>query len=270
MSEKIQFKLTAAQRDMLLETIDLPPELRRPISVAVTRGKQFEISMTVDQMETMAELLETCADREPDDRSAKRILSVCDIFDEILDQYYDDQAPAIDNVGKNTGKVVVVRVSMEGSPEVFRRIAIRAGQSLHDLHEAIFSAFDRFEEHLYSFYLCNAATSQFRKRSEGPEYTHPYNLQEMGGPMAAKDVYDAAGTRIADLSLKPRQRFTYLFDFGDSWWHDILVEQVDQAADKGKYPRVVERHGESPDQYPPLEEDEDDFLDDADFADPDD
>ncbi len=269
MSEKIQFKLTASQRDLLLEKIDLPPDLRRPVSVAVSRGKQYEISMTIDQMEEMAELLETCADREIDERAADRILAVCDVFDEILDEHYDGQAPAINNVGKNSGKVILLRVSMESSPETFRRIAIRAGQSLHDLHLAIFGAFDRYEEHLYSFYLCNATTAQFRKRSEGPEYTHPFNLEEMGGPMATRDVFDAAETRIADLSLKPRQRFTYLFDFGDSWWHDILVEQVDQAPDKGKYPRVIERHGDSPEQYPSFD-DEEDFLDDADFEDIDD
>ena len=268
MSDKIQFKLTAAQRDLLLETIPLPPDLRRPISIAVNRGKQFEITLSIEQMEAMADLLENSADQETNDRAANRILSVCDIFDEILDDYYDQKSPAIDNVGKSTGKVVVFRVAMEGSDDIWRRIAIRSGQTLHDLHEAIFKAFERFEEHLYSFYLSNATTSQYRKRFEGAEYTHPYNLEEMGGPTADRDVFDASQTHIADLKLKPKQKITYLFDFGDSWWHDILVEQVEQPAEKGPYPRILERHGDSPPQYPPFDEEEDaDFLDDDDFVD---
>jgi hypothetical protein len=52
--------------------------------------------------------------------------------------------------------------------------------------------------------------------------------------------------------------FFYLFDFGDDWWHEITVESVDAPAEKGKYPRIVETHGNSPPQYPEDEEEDDD------------
>jgi hypothetical protein len=58
------------------------------------------------------------------------------------------------------------------------------------------------------------------------------------------------------LGLKPRQVFLYLFDFGDSWWHEITVEQIDAQPEKGKYPRVLERHGQSPPQYPDVDDEE--------------
>jgi len=38
------------------------------------------------------------------------------------------------------------------------------------------------------------------------------------------------------------------------WWHEITVEQTDAADDKGRYPRIVERKGDSPPQYPDAEE----------------
>ena len=37
--------------------------------------------------------------------------------------------------------------------EILRRIDILGRQTLHDLHEAIFDAFERWEEHLYEFNL---------------------------------------------------------------------------------------------------------------------
>jgi hypothetical protein len=41
----------------------------------------------------------------------------------------------------------------------------------------------------------------------------------------------------------------YLFDFGDEWWHDIAVEATDGQPDHRKYPRIIERRGDSPPQY---------------------
>jgi len=44
--------------------------------------------------------------------------------------------------------------------------------------------------------------------------------------------------------------------YGDEWWHEITVEDVDAPVTEGKYPRVVEKHGKSPPQYPDLEDEE--------------
>jgi hypothetical protein len=32
--------------------------------------------------------------------------------------------------------------------------------------------------------------------------------------------------KLADLGLKPKGRFVYVYDFGDWWEHDILVEDL--------------------------------------------
>ncbi len=67
----------------------------------------------------------------------------------------------------------------------------------------------------------------------------------------------AAGvkSRIKDLGLTASDWFTYLFDFGDEWWHLVelvkIEERLESAAD---YPRVVEKRGQSPPQYPDWEE----------------
>ena len=52
-----------------------------------------------------------------------------------------------------TAKVYVFKVALKGAKRIWRRIAIRSDQTLDELHQATFDAFDRYDEHLYSFYL---------------------------------------------------------------------------------------------------------------------
>ena len=68
------------------------------------------------------------------------------------------------------------------------------------------------------------------------------------------------GSFLADplpgsLGLAAGRTLRSLFDFGDSWWHDITIEQTDGTPGPGRYPKVIEKHGASPPQYPDPEED---------------
>jgi hypothetical protein len=69
-------------------------------------------------------------------------------------------------------------------------------------------------------------------------------------------VRDASKTKIAALKLTKGKTFEYLFDYGDSWWHELTVEETDGRPDAGKYPRILEKKGESPPQYPDLDDEE--------------
>jgi hypothetical protein len=140
----------------------------------------------------------------------------------------------------------VVSVFLTGAPVnekfankvVSRTIEIRGDQTLEHLHQAIFEAFDRFDEHLYEF--------QFGKRPfdpKGPNYGIP-------DPRERKKGYgDARTTTLDALNLKPHCVFGYLFDFGDEWFHQIQVERIGQAIPTVTYPRVIKRVGKSPPQY---------------------
>ena len=61
-------------------------------------------------------------------------------------------------------------------------------------------------------------------------------------------------TRIDSLGLKTKDRLAYWFDFGDDWWHQVDVLAVEDEIPSGRFPRVVERVGESPPQYVDLDE----------------
>ena len=151
--------------------------------------------------------------------------------------------------------VFVFKVALQAQRKIWRRVALRSDQTLDDLHECIFVAFDRDDEHLYSFYLLPLGAKGRRALDDSIEFTSPIIL-EHAGQLGWKETYDASQSTIGRLGLAPRRQLRYLFDFGDDWWHHITVEQVDGTPERGKYPRILESHGDSPPQYPDPEEDD--------------
>jgi hypothetical protein len=149
--------------------------------------------------------------------------------------------------------IIVFKVALKNRMSIWRRIAVRSDQTLDEFHQAIFTAFDRDDEHLYSFYFPPPGVRGRDIVGKSPEFTSPFMFENNDFPTKAKD---AAKTRFSVLPLKRSQRFLYLFDFGDCWWHEITVESIDSPCDKGKYPRVLEKRGESPEQYPAWEDDD--------------
>lgn len=124
------------------------------------------------------------------------------------------------------------------SKVINRVIEIRGDQTLEQLHEAIFQALDRWEEHLYEF--------QFGKRPHDPDGPN-YGVPE--GTAGKQETKDARTTKLDDLGLKPNRVFGYWFDFGDDWFHQVQVEKIEQAIPTVTYPRVIRRVGKSPPQY---------------------
>ncbi len=134
---------------------------------------------------------------------------------------------------------------------VSRTIQIRGDQTLEDLHGAIFAAFDREEEHLYEFQVGGKGPMDPQARS----YALPIDFKDRmpGTPRPAGVV---TRTAIGSLGLKKDDVFGYWFDFGDDWWHQIDVMDIEEQAGIGKYPKVTGRVGESPPQYEDEEEEE--------------
>jgi hypothetical protein len=125
------------------------------------------------------------------------------------------------------------KVTYQRDPDVWRIIEIAADQTLHNLHYAIQAAVDFDRTHLYSFYMSNKAWDQ------NSEYTGPRGR----GPSAAH-------VQIGELDLRLKQRFLYLFDYGDEHRFEVQLISINVDAPKDvSYPRELERHGEDPEQY---------------------
>lgn len=136
----------------------------------------------------------------------------------------------------------ITRAFARKNKTVSRTVLIRGDQTLDQLHDAIFAAFDRDDPHMYEFQMGKGPMDP-----DGPRYVLPEAAgDDFGAPIAGTvDV-----TTLDDVGLEVGRQFGYWFDFGDDWHHQIGVEAVEGGLGTGAYPRVVKRVGESPPQYP--------------------
>jgi hypothetical protein len=135
-------------------------------------------------------------------------------------------------------KTFVLRVNHRALPRVWRDVEIAADQTLEDLHLIIQQAFDWADDHLYSFFMNGQVYDQ---------------ASEIGSPWSETSKHTHQVT-IDSLDLTARSRFLYYFDYGDSHEFDVQVKQINPAAPKGTYPRLVTQHGQAPPQYPDIDE----------------
>jgi hypothetical protein len=141
-------------------------------------------------------------------------------------------------------------------PKLYRIIEVSANCTFDDFHRSIFQSFDRYDEHLYSFFITRKDTKNIRSIYDAPEITHPMNLEDIMD--FGRKKKSTAKTIIGDADLNEKDVFHYLFDFGDDWWHRINVQHIKETEHKQKYIKLIKSVGESPPQYPDYDDDFDD------------
>jgi hypothetical protein len=118
--------------------------------------------------------------------------------------------------------------------DVWRRIAIDACSTLDDLVTAILNSVKFDFDHLYEF--------RFRD--------HQGASIRVGHP--ACDDADAFTDefQVGALPLQIGQSMLLWYDFGDDWKFNVKLERIDPEQPNARLPRVLEKHGKSPQQYP--------------------
>jgi len=118
-------------------------------------------------------------------------------------------------------KYYQIKISIRDThPLVWRRLQIPSGITFHELNAIIQIAFGWCGYHLYSFEI--GAT-----------------LHEMGMfiELPSEDVYgyyetiNSKNTKI-DKYFSEYKRMKYIYDFGDNWIHDIIIEKVMESDTK--------------------------------------
>lgn len=120
----------------------------------------------------------------------------------------------------------------------WRLLRLPLTATLDDLHNLIQAVFRWDNDHLYAFGF-------------GPSVRRPQPLY--GGPETDEPM--AERTTLGSLHLQTGQRFWYIFDFGDNHCFSVSVVALgaDPAAQDRK-PRILQVHGDPPEQYPDLED----------------
>lgn len=90
-------------------------------------------------------------------------------------------------------------------PPIGRRVRVPDAYTLHQLHRVIQLVFGWLDYHPYEF------------AAGGRRFTQP--LEEGADE-------DSTAVRLRDLPLGTGTRFTYTYDFGDRWVHEVVVEDT--------------------------------------------
>ncbi|MBD2176768.1 plasmid pRiA4b ORF-3 family protein [Pseudanabaena sp. FACHB-1998] len=129
-------------------------------------------------------------------------------------------------------KIQVMKGDRISTETVWRKIAIPSNLTLYDFSSAILDAFNFANDHLHQFVY---------KDRKGFQKTvcHPY----------AQESPFTDTVLLKNWQITKGDRLTYVFDFGDWWEFDVVLESIEEPNPKLKKAKVVETKGKAPKQY---------------------
>lgn len=120
--------------------------------------------------------------------------------------------------------VYQLKVTLRGiRPAIWRRVQVDGDTTLEHLHWVIQFAMGWTGSHLHSFAI------------QGMEHS----LSKSGLGLDELDTCDEPSTRLSQIITGEKFKFCYLYDFGDSWVHEVLVEKVLTAKRHKHYPACI-------------------------------
>jgi hypothetical protein len=122
---------------------------------------------------------------------------------------------------RTTTRIYTLRVELEGiEPLIWRRLQVPVAITLPRLHNVLQVVMGWTDSHLHSFRIADR------------EYSNAEDLDEL-------DMLDVKGRKLDALLGDTIREFGYLYDFGDSWEHRIMVESIAAARLDWPYPLCV-------------------------------
>ena len=129
-----------------------------------------------------------------------------------------------------TGKSLTLRVTLTGTdPEVWRLVRVSAEMTLAELSDALEDVMGWYGDHLHEF------------RARGVTYWTP--------PQYGDDIdgyEDDAQYRLGDLLWRRRMKLRWVYDLGDCWHHEMVVESIDPITDSSELPSCIGGGGARP------------------------
>ena len=100
-----------------------------------------------------------------------------------------------------------LKITLKGiRPPIWRRVQVPGAMRLAALHEVIQTVFGWTDTHLHQFYI------------GGQAYGQPDDFDE--------DVADENRVSLSEAAHARIKRFEYVYDFGDDWRHEVVVERI--------------------------------------------
>lgn len=137
---------------------------------------------------------------------------------------------------KRKGKFVVgepilqFKLTLRGTrPQIWRRIQVPVSYTFWDLHVAIQDAMGWADSHLHAFRIENPDSKSLEVLGIPDE-------EWFAGQQATRPGWEV---QILDYFQSLGAKAEYEYDFGDSWIHDVVLEEMLPPERGAEYPRCV-------------------------------
>ena len=125
-------------------------------------------------------------------------------------------------------KISLIEYHAVPANKLHRILDIAGNATFEDLHDLIFTAFDRYDPHLYQFILTREEAKSDHALYDCKERVlDPYSMEEADMMMDEGDIaHNAATFTLDDAKLQEKDFIYYRFDFGDDWMHRLCLEKI--------------------------------------------
>ena len=124
-------------------------------------------------------------------------------------------------MARGVDRIYQIKITLDNiSPPIWRRIEVPGKITLGELHSVIQPVMGWEDYHLH----------QFDIGEQHYGLPHPDDFYEM---------IDEREVQIQQAVGGEKFKFKYWYDFGDDWWHTLLVEKVFPAEQGVRYPRCI-------------------------------
>ena len=123
----------------------------------------------------------------------------------------------------SVNEICTLRIELCGTdPLIWRQVEVPTSITLKVLHEIIQAAMGWLNDHLWEFTI--------------GKQTYGLPMDEDWG---SEPRLEAAKVRLRDVLTPRKTTIGYLYDFGDSWEHELTVTDIRQGDPANRYPRYV-------------------------------
>jgi hypothetical protein len=208
--------LTQAQRKVVA---DLFPDLTDRLKLAEKNPRT--ISFTAKELDTIRSKADAARPHAQNGMIRNSLRHVVDAITKAL-----EESEGIGSIPASERLYQFKITLLESQPPIWRRIQVRNG-TLDKLHLQIQTAMGWTNSHLHQFEI------------DGERHGDPELIDD---GFEDFECVDSTIRKISAIVPKDGKRFqfTYEYDFGDCWKHDVLFEGCLKAEKGGRYPLCVE------------------------------
>jgi hypothetical protein len=209
-------RLTLAQRIVVAEVFPKFSERLR-----LDEPNQRMVALTLDELKVICRKVAPAIRQADSGMKRTSLRHVLDITERAIEHF---QGIGVIPVRE---RIYQFKITLKDiKPPIWRRIQVR-DCTLDKLHERIQTAMGWTNSHLHHFQIKDAL------------YGDPWLLDENFMEMNYKDSRVMMLSKILPKGGK-RFHFEYEYDFGDSWWHEVLFEGCLRVEPGQRYPLCVE------------------------------